>query len=145
MFILNINFFIVHPVIKCLPYLSIEPYGYFSEPLDFRGIGFSPIFALLKPTFWFPLRSLPLARVLPILSHGAIIQNIERNKCFHDSTNISNLLYWLFLSYIERKKKKRKKKWTTLNSIKKILSTTSFYFTYKYIFFLLCFNFSKFV
>ncbi|GJT86178.1 hypothetical protein Tco_1067895 [Tanacetum coccineum] len=34
------------------------------EPLGFRGIGFSPMFALLKPTFSLPLRPLPLARVL---------------------------------------------------------------------------------
>ncbi|KAL8250157.1 hypothetical protein R6Q59_033850 [Mikania micrantha] len=34
------------------------------EPLGFRGIGFSPIFALLKPIFSLPLRPLPLARVL---------------------------------------------------------------------------------
>ncbi|KAK8564751.1 hypothetical protein V6N12_058334 [Hibiscus sabdariffa] len=35
------------------------------EPLGFRGIGFSPMFALLKPTFSLPLRLLPLTRVLP--------------------------------------------------------------------------------
>ncbi|GJX87442.1 putative reverse transcriptase domain-containing protein [Tanacetum coccineum] len=34
------------------------------EPLGFRGIGFSPMFALLKPTFSLPLRPLPLVRVL---------------------------------------------------------------------------------
>uniref|UniRef100_A0A2N9G3L9 Uncharacterized protein n=2 Tax=Magnoliopsida TaxID=3398 RepID=A0A2N9G3L9_FAGSY len=35
------------------------------EPLGFRGIGFSPMFALLKPTFSLPLRPPPLSRVLP--------------------------------------------------------------------------------
>nr|YP_010833499.1 hypothetical protein QLP06_mgp114 [Jatropha curcas]WFG81125.1 hypothetical protein [Jatropha curcas] len=35
------------------------------EPLGFRGIGFSPMFALLKPTFSLPLRPPLLARVLP--------------------------------------------------------------------------------
>ncbi|KAG6521465.1 hypothetical protein ZIOFF_018586 [Zingiber officinale] len=34
------------------------------EPLGFRGIGFSPMFALLKPTFSLPLRPHLLARVL---------------------------------------------------------------------------------
>ncbi|XLT62555.1 hypothetical protein HN873_019079, partial [Arachis hypogaea] len=34
------------------------------EPLGFRGIGFSPTFALLKPTFSLPLRPPLLARVL---------------------------------------------------------------------------------
>ncbi|KAJ6424837.1 hypothetical protein OIU84_025580 [Salix udensis] len=35
------------------------------QPLGFWGIGFSPMFALLKPTFSLPLRPPPLARVLP--------------------------------------------------------------------------------
>uniref|UniRef100_A0A7N2MPG6 Uncharacterized protein n=1 Tax=Quercus lobata TaxID=97700 RepID=A0A7N2MPG6_QUELO len=35
------------------------------EPLGFRGIGFSPMFALLKPTFSLPLRPPLLSRVLP--------------------------------------------------------------------------------
>ncbi|KAI3772682.1 hypothetical protein L6452_03874 [Arctium lappa] len=32
--------------------------------VHFRGIGFSPMFALLKPTLSLPLRPLPLARML---------------------------------------------------------------------------------
>ncbi|KAG6467715.1 hypothetical protein ZIOFF_074353 (mitochondrion) [Zingiber officinale] len=35
------------------------------EPLGFRGNGFSPMFALLKPTFSLPLRLLPLTRARP--------------------------------------------------------------------------------
>ena len=33
--------------------------------MGFRGIGFSPMFSLLKPTFSLPLRPPPLARRLP--------------------------------------------------------------------------------
>ncbi|KAG6498235.1 hypothetical protein ZIOFF_046147 [Zingiber officinale] len=41
------------------PWTNLE-----EEPLGFRGIGFSPMFALLKPTFSLPLRPHLLARVL---------------------------------------------------------------------------------
>ncbi|KAK8368195.1 hypothetical protein V6Z12_A01G024600 [Gossypium hirsutum] len=45
------------------------------KPLGFQGIGFSLMFALLKPTFSLPLRLLPLTRVLPLRRNAPLLMH----------------------------------------------------------------------
>ncbi|KAF1876777.1 hypothetical protein Lal_00043707 [Lupinus albus] len=61
------------------------------EPLGFRGIGFSPTFALLKPTFSLPLRPPLLARVLPSKAERS-----PTDKFLHPTASADRLAPFIF-------------------------------------------------